>query len=205
VEHKRLPKEKYHAGTGIRCAAGAWSLLLFVAFVLTTPQGGLQYAFPVLAVIVIYVFSFDQDRISVLLRSRPLARLDLWSYSICMVHVFVFQIAKMAVSYIGHKTHLALVGRHNNEKLVLLGTPEQAVWFALLLSVVLVVPVAALTWRWIEKPALDAARRGLLARAITSGMAAANLLRRRGWEWRSLAESNRSLHRERDKIWSMRV
>ena len=131
----------------------AWAVLLFAAFVLTTPQGGLQYAFPVLAVIVIYVFSFDQGRISLLLRSRALQLLGLWSYSIYMVHIFVFQIAKMAVSYVGHKTHLDLVGWHNNEKLVLLGTPEQAVWFALILSVVLVVPVAALTWRWIEKPA----------------------------------------------------
>jgi peptidoglycan/LPS O-acetylase OafA/YrhL len=83
-----------------------------------------------------------------------------------MVHIFVFQIAKMAVSYVGHKTHLELVGWHNNEKLVLLGTPEQAVWFALILSVVLVVPVAALAYRWIERPALDAARRGVSVRAV---------------------------------------
>src|SRR6185312_247039 len=75
----------------------AWSVLLFAAFVLTTPQGALQYLFPVLAVIVIYVFSFDQGRISALLRSRPLARLGLWSYSIYMVHIFVFQIAKMEI------------------------------------------------------------------------------------------------------------
>jgi peptidoglycan/LPS O-acetylase OafA/YrhL len=143
----------------------AWAVLLFIAFILTTPQGALQYAFPLLAMIAIYVFSFDQGRISALLRSRALQRLGLWSYSIYMVHVFVFQIAKMAISYVGQKTQLDLVGWHNNEKLVLLGTPEQAVWFALILSVVLVVPVAALSWRWIEKPALDAARRGMTLRA----------------------------------------
>ena len=125
-----------------------------------------------LAVIVIYVFSFDQGRISALLRSRALQKLGLWSYSIYMVHIFVFQIAKMAVSYVGHKTHLDLVGWHNNEKLVLLGTPEQAVWFALILSVVLVVPVAALTYRWIEKPALDAARRGVSVRAFARAIRA---------------------------------
>ena len=44
---------------------------------------------------------------------------------------------------------------------MLLGTPEQAVLPALILSVVLVVPVAALTYRWIEKPAMDVARQGL--------------------------------------------
>ncbi len=144
----------------------AWAVLLFAAFVLTTPQGALQYAFPLLAVIVIYVFSFDQGSISSLLRSRGLQKLGLWSYSIYMVHIFVFQIAKMAVSYIGHKTHLELVGWHNNEKLVLLGPPQHAVWFALIFSVVLVVPVAALSYRWIEKPALDAARRGVSVSAV---------------------------------------
>jgi peptidoglycan/LPS O-acetylase OafA/YrhL len=146
----------------------AWSVLLFVAFVLTTPQGGLQYAFPLLAVIVIYVFSFDQGRISALLRSSAFQKLGLWSYSIYMVHIFVFQIAKMAVSYIGQKTHLDLVGWHNSEKLVLLGSPEQAVWLALFFSIALVVPVAALTYRWIEKPALDAAKRGATLDSIFS-------------------------------------
>ena len=50
-------------------------------------------------------------------------------------------------------------------------TSKHAVWFALIFSIVLVVPVAALTYRWIEKPALDAARQGVsvrgLARAIS--------------------------------------
>jgi hypothetical protein len=65
---------------------------------------------------------------------------------------------KMGTSFIGHKTHLDLVGWHNDEKLMLLGTPGQALLPALILSVVLVVPVAALSYRWIEKPAMDAAR-----------------------------------------------
>ena len=49
---------------------------------------------------------------------------------------------------------------------MLLGTPEQAVWFAMIFSIVPVVPVAALTYRWIERPALDAARRGVPASAV---------------------------------------
>jgi peptidoglycan/LPS O-acetylase OafA/YrhL len=171
-------------------------VLLFLAFVLTTPQGALQYAFPVLAVIVIYVFSFDQGRISSLLRSRGFQKLGLWSYSIYMVHIFVFQVAKMAVSYIGHKTNLELVGWHNNEKLVLLGAPEQAVWFALIFSIVLVVPVAALTYRWIEKPALDAAKRGVkvrtLGQRIMGRTSAVQTSAASDGEWHPLAESQTS-------------
>src|SRR5262249_10710675 len=134
-------------------------------------------------------------------RSRALRKLGLWSYSIYMVHIFVFQIAKMTVSYIGHKTHLDLVGWHNNEKLVLLGSPEQAILPALILSIALVVPVAALTYRWIEKPALDAAGQGISMNAVArrvlgparavarafSGGAPVQASTARAGEWRSLA------------------
>ena len=93
-----------------------------------------------------------------ILRSSALQKLGLWSYSIYMIHTFVFQLIKMIASFFGHKTHIELVGWHNNEKLMLLGTPGQALLPSLILSVVLVVPVAALTYRWIERPAMDAAR-----------------------------------------------
>ena len=111
--------------------------------------------------IAIYVFSFDQGAIWAVLRSPALQKLGLWSYSIYMIHTFVFQVMKMGASYIGQKAGLDLVGWHNGDKLMLLGKPGQALIPALLLSVVLVVPVAALSYRWIEKPAMDAARRGL--------------------------------------------
>jgi peptidoglycan/LPS O-acetylase OafA/YrhL len=60
-------------------------------------------------------------------------------------------------------THLELVGWHNEQKLMLLGTPDQALLPALILTLVPVIPVAALTYRWIEKPAMDLARGGLPA------------------------------------------
>ena len=139
----------------------ACCVVLAIAYAATTRPGAAQYAFPLLAMIVIYVFSFDQGAVSKVLRSRALQQLGLWSYSIYMVHVFVFQVMKMIASFIGHKTHLQLVGWHNDEKMMLLGTPQQAVLPALILSVVLVVPVAAFSYRLIEKPAMDVARQGL--------------------------------------------
>ena len=141
----------------------AGCLGLVIAFAVTTPSGGWQFAFPLAAMIVIYVFSFDQGAISTVLKSSALQKLGLWSYSIYMIHTFIFHVMKMGASFIAQKAKLDLVTWHNDEKLMLLGTPEQALLPALILSVVLVVPVAALTYRWIEKPAMDAARRGVSA------------------------------------------
>jgi peptidoglycan/LPS O-acetylase OafA/YrhL len=138
-------------------------LALVIAFAVTTPAGGWQFAFPLAAMIVIYVFSFDQGAISNLLKNSALQKLGLWSYSIYMIHTFIFHVMKMGASFIAQKAKLDLVTWHNDEKLMLLGTPEQALLPALILSVVLVVPVAAQTYRWIEKPAMDAARRNVSA------------------------------------------
>ena len=139
----------------------AGCLVLVIAFAVTTRPGGWQYAFPLVAMIMIYVFSFDQGAVSTVLRCAALQKLGLWSYSIYMIHTFIFHVMKMGASFIGQKTHLQLVGSHNDEKLMLLGTPQQAVLPALILSVVLVVPVAAFSYRLIEKPAMDVARQGL--------------------------------------------
>ena len=94
-----------------------------------------------------------------MLRSPTLQKLGLWSYSIYMI-TFIFHVMKMSATFIAQKAKLDLVIWHNSEKLVLLGTPDRALLPALILSVVLVVPVAAVTYRWIEKPAMDLARHG---------------------------------------------
>jgi len=157
----------------------AFCVVLVIMFLLSKPSGELQFAFPLLSGIVIYTFSFDQGRLSQVLRSRPLQTIGLWSYSIYMVHTFVYQVLKMGVSFIGHKTHLELVGWHNEEKMVFLGTPDQALLPALILTVVLVVPIAALTYRWVEKPAMDLARGGLPATTKISWLTWTALQRRR--------------------------
>lgn len=155
----------------------AGCLLLVIAFAMTTPSGGWQFAFPLAAMISIYVFSFDQGAISTVLRSPALQKLGLWSYSIYMIHTFVFHVMKMVATFIAQKAKLDLITWHNHEKLVLLGTPDQALLPAFMLSVVLVVPVAALTYRWIEKPAMDAARQGF----STTGAAAPGFTRPARW------------------------
>jgi len=129
------------------------------------PAGGLQILFLPVICVLIYVFSFDAGAISRVLRSRWLQSLGVWSYSVYMIHAFVFQVAKTAITLLGRKTGLDLVVWHNHEKLVQIGTPEQALLPALVLSVVLVVPLAALTYRWIERPAMTMSARRLFERS----------------------------------------
>jgi len=147
-------------------------VVVAIAFAIVTPQGAGQFAFPLVAGALIYVLSFDQGGVAAVMRLPALQKLGLWSYSIYMIHTFIFQLMRMAASVIDQKLHVKLIAWHNGEKLLLLGSPQQAVWIALALSVVLVVPLAALTYRWIEKPALDAARRELSAArpAATAGI-----------------------------------
>ncbi|QOZ24384.1 hypothetical protein [Bradyrhizobium sp. CCBAU 51753] len=59
---------------------------------------------------------------------------------------------------------------HQDDKLLRLGSPGVALVLALILSVVLVVPLAALTYYWIERPAMDLGRRltGSRGRAVAA-------------------------------------
>lgn len=143
--------------TGHLKQASLWEtvcLALVVGCAVLVPVGSLQLLFLPLICALIYVFSFDGGVVSRVLRHRWLQALGLWSYSVYMIHGFVFQVAKTVMTFIGKKTGLDLVVWHNQEKLVEIVTPEHALLPALLLSVVLVVPLAALTYRWIEKPAM---------------------------------------------------
>lgn len=166
----------------------AVSLAAIVTFAAIAPAGGWQYAFPLLAAMLIYIFSFDQGAIAVALRSSALQKLGLWSYSIYMTHLFVYQVVKMFASFVSNKLHLDLVAWHNGEKLIVLGSPYQGLLAAVVLSVALVVPFAALTYTCIERPAMDAARRGVSLERI-------NRLLKRGMAWGGQFRPNASVSR----------
>ena len=149
----------------------AWSVLLFAAFVLTTPQGALQYR----------VSRAGRDRdLHVLVRPGPHFRAAALASAAEARPVVVLDL---------HGAHLRVPDREDGGLLYrpqnpsrtrglaqqreagVAGNAGHAVWLALIFSVVLVVPVAALTYRWIEKPALDAAKRGVSVKSLarTSG------------------------------------
>jgi len=79
--------------------------------------GGTQYAFPILAAIRdLRVFVRPGAR------SRPCCGLRRCRNSGCgptsiyMIHTFVFQLIKMIASFVGHKTHIELVGWHKQRE-----------------------------------------------------------------------------------------
>lgn len=131
------------------------TLAVLIGLGLTVQPGPSQFVFPLACALLVYVFSFGQGPVSRLLHTPVFQRLGLWSYSIYMIHTFVFQVMKTIASFAENKTGLDLVSWHKAEKLVLIGSPTQAVFPALVLCVVLVVPLAALSYRFIEKPAMD--------------------------------------------------
>lgn len=135
------------------------SLAVAVTFMAATSQGASQYAMPLVAGALIYVYSYDQGPVSAFLKRPALQKLGLWSYSIYMVHSLLFQVMKTAATFGGHRSGLELTAWHHGEKLVLLGTPAGAVVPSVLVLLVVVVPVSAMTYRLIEKPAMDWARR----------------------------------------------
>ncbi len=146
------------------------SLTVLVACAVLVPVGAGQMLVLPLICLLIYVLSFDDGVVSRIFRTRTLQALGLWSYSVYMIHTFVFQLGKTAITFVGRKTGLNLVVWHNEEKLILIGTPEQALLPALILSVVLVVPLAALTYRWIEKPAMTPSGWRFLRRPLRSSL-----------------------------------
>lgn len=131
------------------------SLAVLVACGVLLRPGPGHYLFPFACACVVLVFSFGNGLVSKTLRRPALQLLGLWSYAIYMVHTSVFQLFKSVATYAGNKTGLDLVTWHNDEKLVLIGTPTQAIAPTLVLSVVLVVPLAALCYRFIERPGID--------------------------------------------------
>ncbi len=144
------------------------TLVVLIGLGLTVQPGPTQYLFPIACALLVYVFSFGQGPVSQLLHMPIFQRLGLWSYSIYMIHTLVFQVLKTVATFAENKTGLDLVGWHKAEKLVLIGTPSQALVPALVLCVLLVLPFAALTYRLIEKPAMDRLN-DLLGRAPARG------------------------------------
>jgi len=125
----RLP-----AGTGTiaECAValGAWLFVMNFSF------SAWSYLTPLVSACVVWVFAQEQGRVSALMRTRPIAALGRWSYSLYMLHwVFVLGFIALDPMY------------------KLRGTPTAIAYGYAALAIS--IAMAAFSYRFIERPARD--------------------------------------------------
>ena len=123
----------------------------FVAFVRPGPVGFLA---PVLFGAFVLVFSFERGAVSRWLRAPALQRLGRWSFSIYMLHILVFEVVRSSAHVVESRIGRPLLVAHGDGQVI--STGSHTLDFALTLAVLGfgVVPLAALSYRTVEQPAL---------------------------------------------------
>lgn len=136
---------------------GTWTeataLALVMMFLLTTGENASSLLAPLVFAGLIYVFAFEQGRFSAALH-RPWAQaLGLWSYSIYMVHMLLFAILKIALTFAAKVPGLGLTSPVVHPvKLWTFGHPVLDL-LLMAFELALVVVTARFTYAAIEAPA----------------------------------------------------
>jgi peptidoglycan/LPS O-acetylase OafA/YrhL len=126
-----------------------------VAFVSISGRTSLSFAAPLIFAAVVYIFSFEAGPVSRLLTWRPFQNLGRWSYSIYMVQALIIFVIGLAVSELQRRLGVTLwknvledgtsIRMIVSDHVILLDVLHVA-------YVVVVIAVAAMTYRWIEEP-----------------------------------------------------
>lgn len=126
-----------------------------VTFVSLFGMSKVSFAAPLVFGIAVWVFAHGGGRLSDILRSKPLAKLGLWSYSIYMVHALVVAVLNKLVTVASAKLGVPLI-----EMVPLYDEVYPTISFggpwvmdALVLGyIALVIGLSVLTWRYVEMP-----------------------------------------------------
>ncbi|MGX7707101.1 acyltransferase family protein [Methylobacterium sp. Gmos1] len=129
------------------------AILVLPALVLLLPQGPLGYGASLAFAAMIALFSHQGGAVSDLARTRVPQRLGLWSFSIYLLHLPAIQVFMATVHAIEARTGLALTVVHGHDRVVDFGSGTANLAAAAAL-VALTVPLAALSHRFVERPAL---------------------------------------------------
>ena len=150
------------AGRGATLAEIAM-VVLVVAFVAQLSATRFNLASPLVFGAAVLVFAREAGAVSRWLKSAPLRRLGVLSYSIYMVHSFVQSRMDDALRLFGKASGIIMVtaekpGLSRGAHDLVGATPLQGVVLTGVM-LVLVIGVASLTWRWIEVPGQALSRR----------------------------------------------
>jgi peptidoglycan/LPS O-acetylase OafA/YrhL len=126
-----------------------------VAFVSISGRTSLSFAAPLIFAAAVYIFSFEAGPVSRLLTWRPFQNLGRWSYSIYMVQALIVFVIGLAVSELQRRLGVTLwknvfedgtsIRMIVSDHIILLDLLHVA-------YVLVVIAVAAVTYRWIEEP-----------------------------------------------------
>ncbi len=147
----RLPRP---AATGAEILA----VLALPALVLVLPQGPLGYGASLVFAAAIALFSHQRGAVSGLARGRLPQCLGRWSFSIYLLHLPVIQAFTTAMHYVAQRTGLPQTVVLGHDRYLDFGTGPANLAVAAAL-VAATVPLAALTYRFVERPSLAWFRR----------------------------------------------
>ncbi len=131
------------------------TIALVTLFVTAAERSALSYAAPVVFAAATFIFSFEKGVISRALLRPTFQHLGETSYSIYMVHAFVWFVLGMAFSVIGRALGIdpwQIMWDDGMSRRVLMFPSDGLLDLILLLYLALVLALAALTRRFVEDP-----------------------------------------------------
>ena len=131
-------------------------VVVAAAFVAMVRPGPLGFVAPLLCGTFVLVFSFERGAASRLLRAPIIQALGRWSFSIYMLHVLVYELVRSAAHLAEARLGRPLLVAHGDGLLISTGSPGLDLALTLAVLLFAVVPLAALSHRMIERPALAA-------------------------------------------------
>ena len=137
-------------------------MVLVLAFIAAAGTGPLSFLAPLVFTAAVYVFAFEAGGVSRFMKNPILLRLGALSYSIYMVHAFVLLILEnstaVAGKLLGVRLETARIINGSRIGLLDFGNP----WImdgVALIYVAAVIALASLTYRYVEVPGYEAAKR----------------------------------------------
>ena len=137
-------------------------MVLVLAFIAAAETGPLSFLAPLVFTVAVFIFSFEGGVVSRFMKNPVLLRLGALSYSIYMVHAFILLILEnstaVAGKFLGMRLETVRVVNGSRIGLLDFGNPWVMDGLALV-YIAAVIALASLTYRLVEVPGYDAAKR----------------------------------------------
>ena len=127
-------------------------VILYLSF---ATRGPVSYLAPFVFAIAVFIFSYEQGAVSRILTARPLRALGDWSYSIYMIHAFVWFVLGMMISVWQRRNGLDLwqiVSTDGGSTRTIVSPHIFALDLLFAAYLTTVLALASVTKRWIEDP-----------------------------------------------------